>query len=216
MPIANRAVIFVNGRLRSPKKMATLLRPDDLRIAVDGGLRHLRRLNLAPHLLIGDLDSASLADVQWAAANGAEIRRYPRQKDETDLELALQAALQAGCRSILLAAALGGRLDQTLGNLFLLMRPELEGLDVRLDDGLEEVFLIRQQTELHGQAGEIVSLLPLNGPALGVKTRDLRYPLNEETLYPDKTRGISNVMTGGRAGVSLHSGLLLCIHTRKR
>ncbi|GAP13815.1 thiamine diphosphokinase [Longilinea arvoryzae] len=215
MPTAKRAVIFVNGRLRSPGKMAALLRPEDVLIAVDGGLHHLRRLGLPPHLLIGDLDSANAEDVHWAADNGAELRRYPREKDETDLELALQAALQTGSRRIVLAAALGGRLDQTLGNLFLLMRPELAGLDVRLEDGMEEVFLIREQTELRGRAGEIVSLLPLNGPAVGVKTRDLRFPLNDETLYPDKTRGISNEMTGESAGVSLRSGLLLCIHTRR-
>ncbi|TLN12603.1 thiamine diphosphokinase, partial [bacterium] len=138
-----RTVIFVNGRLRSTQRLAALLRPDDWRIAADGGLRHLRRLNLAPHLLIGDLDSVTEEDVQWAVAMGAEVRRYPREKDETDLELALRAAVLGGSREILLAAALGGRLDQTLGNVFLLMRPELAGLDVRLEDGREEVFLIR-------------------------------------------------------------------------
>ncbi len=210
-----RTVIFVNGRLRSAQRLAALLRPDDWRIAADGGLRHLRRLNLAPHLLIGDLDSVTEEDVQWAASLGAEVRRYPREKDETDLELALRAAVQGGSREILLAAALGGRLDQTLGNLFLLMRPELDGLDVRLEDGHEEVFLIRGPVELHGRKGDVVSLLPLNGPAEGVTTRDLQYPLRAETLYPDGTRGISNVMLGSTAGVALSAGLLLCIHTRK-
>jgi thiamine pyrophosphokinase len=210
-----RAVIFVNGRLRSPKRLAALLQADDFLIAADGGLRHLRRLGLKPHLLIGDLDSVTAEDVQWAITNGAEVRRYPREKDETDLELALKAAMETGTRTILLAAALGGRLDQTLGNLFLLTRPELDGLDVRLDDGGEEVFLIRDLVELHGQAGDIVSLLPLNGPALGVTTRALKYPLNTETLHPDSTRGISNVMEDRTAGVAVSSGLLLCIHTRK-
>lgn len=210
-----RTVIFVNGRLRSPKRLAALLRPDDWLIAADGGLRHLRRLGLAPRLLIGDLDSVTEDEVRWAAENGAEVRRYPREKDETDLELALAAGLQTGSREILLAAALGGRLDQTLGNLGLLLRPELDGLDVRLEDGREEVFLIRGLAEIRGRAGDIVSLLPWNGPAEGVTTQALRYPLRGETLYPDRTRGISNEMQGDTAQVSLRAGILLCIHTRK-
>lgn len=212
---AKRTVIFVNGRLRSPKRLAALLRPDDWLIAADGGLRHLRRLGLAPRLLIGDLDSVTEDEVRWAAENGAEVRRYPREKDETDLELALAAGLQTGSREILLAAALGGRLDQTLGNLGLLLRPELDGLDVRLEDGREEVFLIRGLAEIRGRAGDIVSLLPWNGPAEGVTTQALRYPLRGETLYPDRTRGISNEMQGDTAQVSLRAGILLCIHTRK-
>jgi len=210
-----RTVIFVNGRLRSPKRLAALLRPDDWLVAVDGGLRHLRCLGLAPRLLIGDLDSVTEDEVRWAAENGAEVRRYPREKDETDLELALAAGLQTGSREILLAAALGGRLDQTLGNLGLLLRPELDGLDVRLEDGCEEVFLIRSRAEIQGRAGDIVSLLPWNGQAEGVATLALRYPLRGETLYPDRTRGISNEMQGDTAQVRLRAGSLLCIHTRK-
>lgn len=192
-----------------------MLHADDFLIAADGGLRHLRRLGLKPHLLIGDLDSVTEADVEWASANGAEVRRYPREKDETDLELALKAAVDTGTRTILVAAVLGGRLDQTLGNLFLLTRPELNGLDVRLEDGVEEVVLIHDRIELHGQAGDIISLLPLNGPALGVTTTALKYPLDGEILCADSTRGISNVMKAHEAVITISGGLLLCIHTRK-
>jgi thiamine pyrophosphokinase len=106
-------------------------------------------------------------------------------------------------------------LDQTLGNLGLLLRPELDGLDVRLEDGREEAFLIRGSAEIQGRAGDIVSLLPWNDPAEGVTTHALRYPLRDETLYPDRTRGISNEMQGDTAQVSLRAGILLCIHTRK-
>lgn len=211
-----RTVIFVNGRLRSPKRMAALLRPDDWLIAADGGLRHLRRLGLAPRLLIGDLDSVTEEEVRWAAENSAEVRRYPREKDETDLELALKAAVESGSRFIVIAAGLGGRLDHSLGNLALLLRPELAGLDVRLEDGREEVFMIRERAEIHGRKGDIVSLLPWNGPAEGVTTQALRYPLRGETLCPDRTRGISNEMQGDTADVSLRTGILLCIHIRKR
>jgi thiamine pyrophosphokinase len=210
---AKRAVLFANGELKENRWLKTFLREDDLLIAVDGGLRHLEALGLAPAILIGDLDSVTPAQLEQAQAAGAEIRRYPPAKDETDLELALQAALDLDCGEIVIAAGLGGRLDQTLGNLSLLLLPSLTNRRVRFEGGHEEVFLIRSSTAILGQPGDIVSLLPLWGEVTGVVTTNLAYPLKNETLYPERTRGISNVMTTSEAMVEVASGVLLCIHT---
>ena len=209
-----RAVIFANGEIKDYPAARRLVQPGDFLVAADGGLRHLQSLNLLPGLLIGDLDSVTREDIAALQSAGVEIRRYPVEKNETDLELALLAVAMAGCRTIRVAGGLGGRLDQTLGNLFLLMLPGMEYLDLRLDDGREEVCLVRRQTLLEGHPGDVVSLLPFNGPASGIETEGLSYPLERETLYPEHTRGISNVMLGARAAISLEKGLLLCIHTR--
>ncbi len=210
---AKRAMLFANGELKVSRWLKSYLRADDLLIAVDGGLNHLEALSLAPALLIGDLDSVTPAQVQRAQAAGAEIRRYPPAKDETDLELALLAARKLGYREIVIVAALGGRLDQTLGNLSLLLLPDLVDCDVRCEDGIEEVLIIRDSAEIHGQPGDVVSLLPLWGKASGVVTTNLEYPLKSETLYPEHSRGISNVMTAENATVKIAAGKLLCIHT---
>lgn len=208
-----RVVLFANGDLPAPEKLRTLLQPTDILIAVDGGLRHILTLGLTPNLILGDLDSANPEDVQRLKAQGVPVRRYPIEKNETDIELALQAALEYHPQVIWIAAALGGRLDQTLGNIFLLTRPELEDVDIRLMDGEQEVFLIRDQAPLSGEPGQIVSLLPLTGPVTGVTTSQLAFPLNHETLFPDHTRGISNRMMSTTAAVSIDNGILLCIHT---
>jgi len=208
-----RAVIFVNGLLADGEAVRRELHSTDTLIAADGGLHVLQFLGLSPNLLIGDLDSVTPAEVMDLQAAGAEIRRYPVEKDETDLELALLAAEQGGFQSIWLVAALGGRLDQTLANLGLLLLPELDGLEVRLYDGREEVFLIRDGRTIHGRPGDVVSLLPVLGPAAGITTRGLQYPLKGETLYPERSRGISNRMLGDTARVQVDHGVLLCIHT---
>ena len=207
-----RVVLFANGDLPEPEKFRALLRPDDVLIAVDGGLRHILTLGLTPDLILGDLDSANPQDVQRLEARGIPVRRYPVEKNETDIELALQTALEYHPQAIWVTAALGGRLDQTLGNIFLLTRPELEGVNVRLMDGEQEVFLIRDQAPLTGEPGQNVSLLPLMGPVTGVTTSRMAFPLNHETLYPDHTRGISNRMMSTTAAVSIDDGILLCIH----
>jgi thiamine pyrophosphokinase len=209
-----RAVIFANGDIKDYTAARRLVQPGDFLVAADGGLRHLQSLDLIPALLIGDLDSVSAEDVAACQSRGVEIRRFPVEKNETDLELALLAVASAGWQTIRIAGGLGGRLDQTLGNIFLLMLPGLESLDLRLDDGLEEAWLVRSETTLEGSPGDVVSLVPLNGPAMGVATGGLYYPLKQETLYPEHTRGISNVMQGEQTSVSLQQGLLLCIHTR--
>lgn len=208
-----RVILFVNGELPAPEKLRARLSSEDILIAVDGGLRHIVALGLTPDMILGDLDSANLEDVQKFEAQGVPIRRYPIEKNETDLELGIVAALKHQPQILWIVAAIGGRLDQTLGNIFLLTQPNLAQLDVRLMDGEQEVFLIRDQASLTGLPGQTVSLLPLMGTVSGVKTEQLSFPLNHETLYPDQTRGISNRMTGTTAAVSIDSGSLLCIHT---
>lgn len=219
MPIipGARALIFANGEQFDAQAVARFILPSDFLIAADGGLRHIRALGLAPALLIGDLDSVDPAELDALKAQGTRIVSYPVHKDETDLELAVEEALREGYADLRIIGALGGRLDMTLGNIFLLLLPELEKVDARLEDGVEEVFLIRPGAEprsIEGTAGDRVSLLPIGGPASGVQTSGLHYPLRGETLYPERTRGISNRMLKPVANVRLENGTLICIHTR--
>lgn len=207
-----KIVLFVNGDLPAPDEVRAQLTQDDIFVAVDGGLNHLESLGLTPHMIIGDLDSADPDLIQAYRSQDVEIRAFPTDKNETDLELALDVALDLPPATIWVVAALGGRLDQTLANIFLLTRPDLSESDIRLVDGRTEIFLVRDSAAIHGKVGQRVSLLPLNGPVTGIHTEGLKYPLENENLYPDKTRGISNHMTSPTARISLQSGSLLCIH----
>jgi thiamine pyrophosphokinase len=208
----NKVILFVNGDLPAGERILTQITPDDTLIAVDGGLSHMVRLGLTPDLIIGDLDSVNKAELDQFRGQGIEVRKYPIDKNETDLEIALEAAQKMEPSIIWIVAALGKRIDQTLANIFLLTRPKLASYDVRLVDGHQEVFLIRKSVTLLGKPGQRVSLLPINGPAKGIQTQGLAYSLQNETLYPDKTRGISNWMTNTSATISIENGFLLCVH----
>jgi thiamine pyrophosphokinase len=210
-----RLVIFVNGSLQDPAAAQRLITSDNTLIAADGGTRHIRALGLVPSVILGDMDSLNTGDRDWAQNNSVKLVKYPRDKDETDLELALKYAVDQGFRNVLILAALGDRLDQTLGNLALLTGPHLVSLDIRLSDGLEEVWFVRGSTQVHGQTGDIVSLLSWGDVVTGVTTEGLRWPLKGESLLPHKTRGISNELLTESATVSISSGLLLVIHRRR-
>jgi len=212
----SRAVIFVNGHIPELELVRRLIKPGDTFLAADGGTRHVLALELTPAIIIGDLDSLA-PDVRLSTEqSGTRLIQHPRDKNETDFELALQYTVEAGYPEILVVAALGNRLDQTLGNLALLTNPRLSTFDVRLDDGVEEAFFTRGSCRVQGAAGDIVSLLPWGGEVIGVVTDGLRWPLQGETLYPYKTRGISNELLGEMASISLKSGLLLVVHSRNR
>jgi thiamine pyrophosphokinase len=211
-----RALLFANGVLEAVGAIRAYLRPDDYLVAVDGGLGHLDCLGRQPNILIGDLDSVDPARVLALENAGVEIKKYPVDKDETDLELALQFVAQQGFKTIRVVGALGGRIDQMLGNLYLLSLESLTGCDVRLEDGMTEVALVKGKIVIDGQPGDIISLLPLGVSVVGVTTTDLKYPLHAETLFPDHSRGISNVMLKSRCRIKIEEGKLLCIHMRSQ
>ena len=210
----SRVIIFANGEIPDLKKARALLQPDDYIICADGGSRHALALNLKPDLVIGDMDSIQKGHWQRLKKSGISIELFPRDKNETDLELAVHRAIDMRPEQIVIIAALGGRLDQTLGNISLLADTRLSSSNIRLDDGVEEIILCRDQAQIQGRSGDIVSLIPWQGIVTGVQTKDLKWPLTDETLYPDKTRGISNEMTGETASVSIRSGSLLIVHRR--
>ena len=81
-------------------------------------------------------------------------------------------------------------------------------------NGIEEVFFVWNECEIHGTPGDLVSLLPWGGTVKGVTTSGLRWVLKDEDLYEYKTRGISNLLVAESASVSITSGLLLVIHRR--
>jgi len=212
-----RSIIFANGQFPDASHARDLLRPDDLIIAADGGTRHALTLGVVPHVVIGDLDSISPDELTVVEAAGSQIVRHSPRKDETDLELALLHAARRGATEIVVLAALGGRLDQTIANLLLLALPELRGLDVRVVEGPQTAFLIHaghDAARIEGHPGDTVSLIPLGGDAVGVTAEGLEWPLHDDTLRFGPARGVSNVLAAAEALVRVRNGLLLCIITR--
>jgi thiamine pyrophosphokinase len=180
-------------------------------IAADGGVAHARSLGLEVGMLVGDLDSALPGDVADAAARGARVERHPAEKDASDLELALDAALARAPSRILVLAGGGGRLDHLLSALLVLASPRYSGVRVDATVGQACVHVVRDERVLEGEPGELLSLLALHGPAEGVRTDGLVYPLVGETLDPGSSRGISNLFAVETARVIVERGVLLAV-----
>ena len=211
-----RIVIFANGIITDPAaEAARWVRPGDCVIAADGGTAHALAAGLTPEHVIGDLDSLSAEQRAKLVAAGTALHAHPPAKDETDLELALTwAAMQPDVTQIIVLGALGGRPDQALANLLLLTLPALAGREVVIADGAWTIRCLRggETATVHGQPGDMLSLVPLGGDAIGVTTHGLRYPLHDETLAFGPARGVSNVFDEETATVSVQTGSLWCFH----
>jgi thiamine pyrophosphokinase len=180
-------------------------------VAADGGLDRAQALGLAVDVVVGDLDSVTPGGLAAAEAQGAKIVRHPQAKDATDLELALDEAVSLDARRVLLVASAEGRLDHLLASLLLLGSTRYAPLELDALVGEALLHVVRSERTMRGAPGELVSLLPLGGPAHGVVTEGLEYPLHGETLEPGSTRGISNVFLAETASVGLADGTLVVI-----
>jgi thiamine pyrophosphokinase len=213
----NHALILADG---APAERAALDRAwpgwadgIDLVIAADGGARHATGLGRTIDLWVGDGDSLGASGLEALRAAGVPIELAPVDKDESDTELAIVAAVGAGASRLTVLGALGGeRVDHGLANVWLLAHEALAGREACLLDERARIRLLTSgRHDLGGRIGDLVSLFPFGGDAEGLTTTGLRYPLADEPLRSGPARGLSNVRVRPDAGVSVRIGRVLVV-----
>lgn len=191
-------------------------------IAADGGASGAERLGLALDLLIGDMDSIDVEHLARLRDAGVRVELAPVAKDETDTELAVQAALARGADGLTILGAFGGRrFDHALANVGLLALPVLADRAVELLDATTRVTVVRApdtggrpvHRPLPGRVGDTVSLIPFGADVAGITTEGLRYALLDGTLTVGPARGLSNVRLVSEAAVTVRRGLLLIVES---
>lgn len=195
----------------------------DLIVAADGGAAYAASLDLGPiDLWVGDGDSLSPAALESLRRAGVPVELAAADKDESDTELAVLAAIDRGATRLTILGAFGGpRLDHALANVLLLGHRRLIDRTAVLLSSAVRLRLIRApgpdggpaSLSLSGRPGDLVSLLPFAGPAGGVTTSGLQYALSDETLEVGPARGLSNIRLEPTATVSLKVGSLLVVET---
>jgi thiamine pyrophosphokinase len=178
-------------------------------VAADGGAATALAFGLQPDVVVGDLDSIEASVLAEIRRRGVPIESYPRDKDATDGQLAIERALVVEPACLWLLGFLGGpRLDQALANVFFLARLTTPALML---DQQNECRLVLPGFEYAWptEPGEVVSLIPLTGDVTGIRTSSLRWPLQGERLVFGDTRGISNEPAAPEARVSIEHGKLL-------
>jgi len=207
---AKVAHVFCNGELKDRAQAKTAAVSSDLLIAADGGAQHVAALGLKPKAIVGDMDS--IGTETWRRDESIARVTYPPDKDRSDAELAIEYAFAQGCQQVSLVAAVGGRLDHTLGNIALVAKYPGR---VAIVDGHFTLVAVNSSEKcvLRGRVGSAVSLIPYGPDQVRVTTRGLKYSIKNKPLA-FATHGLSNELCEAEACVCVSGGVLLvCIET---
>jgi len=205
-----QTIIFANGDLFSED---IFLSTDKMVIAADGGAHHCLNHGITPKIVIGDFDSLTESDIATLESRGVELIHYSTDKDETDLELALNKALELGASQVTLYGLLGGRWDMSIANLLMLAAPRYAGIRFHILAGKTEAFILHggEKLKLRGQPGDTVSVIPMSASVHGLTYEGLQWPLQNASLSFGTPRGVSNTLAGSQACIRLDEGVLLII-----
>lgn len=212
-----RVLILGNGAWGRKEVLNELIEQVDVIVAADGGWAKAQRCGVAADVVIGDLDSLTVAERDALDRTDVKVLRYPTEKDRTDLEIALDYAMSLNPEKILLWGFWGGRLDHSLANLLLLEKAVQQRIPVEIVTDAERAHLVSEHLDLGGAAiGDLVSLLPLTATVERVRTVGLKYALVGETLRRASSRGVSNLVNANPVRIEFESGLLFVVHRPTR
>ena len=211
VPRVRNAVVVLDGPLGDDPAVVGALSGADLVVAADGGAARLARFGRAPDLVVGDFDSLDPDLAERLAAGGAQMQRHPRDKDLTDGELALLAALERAPAKIVVLGMLGGpRADMALANQMLLFHPRLPaGSVMGLAPGWSVYPVGEMALELAARSAAILSLVPIDSVAEGVDLDGVKWPLRRAILDRGSGRTLSNQVAAERVRVRCRRGRLL-------
>ena len=190
------------------------LTPDDLVIAADGGFDYLEELGLRADYVLGDFDSVLSFDLP------SDSIRYPKEKDDTDMMLAVKHGLEKGYSEFMIYGGLGGRLDHTLGNIQVLAYLSKNGASGTLYASDHAVRVVSNGTISFGKdlpenvTGNICSVFSLSDKSLSVTIHGLKYETDSITLTNSFPLGISNEFTGKKAYIHVEKGTIAVLWYR--
>lgn len=206
-----KAIIFVNGDIKSSEKINKECVDADVIIAADGGANIAYRFNIVPDYIIGDLDSIDEKSLKHFKTQGSKVEEYPSEKDYVDTELCLNKALELGADNIVYIGAIGNRLDHNLGNLHLLYKTLKKGAHSYIISETADVYLCEGFMEIEGNIGDTISMVPLLQDIKGITLKGFKYPLNNASFEFGDVFGTCNVLESEKAYIEIKKGCLAVI-----
>lgn len=177
-------------------------------IACDSGIKIFKKINIPPDYLIGDMDSASSDDIEWAKKNNVEILSFPSEKDELDTELGLILAKKLNAKKTVISCATGSRIDQVIGSIYLL--GQYSELNATIEEEDLIIGTVNTKVELSSIPGESWSIIQL-GNISKLTLKGFKYNLKDYDLKSLKPLGVSNEAKENKVSISLANGTVAYI-----
>lgn len=209
-----KALIIANGNIQDYDLLNSLVQENEFILCADGGLNHLMQINKIPDLIVGDFDSVSQNAIDYISSNNINIQKFPKMKDETDTDLAINYLIEHDYKNITIIGGIGSRMDHTLGNIFLLKKILHNRINGCIVDENNRIYLVEENIELNKKQGFYTSVIPLSSEGIHISINGFLYPLNKDHLKFGSTRGISNKIIEDKATITIHKGLALVIQAK--
>ena len=207
-------VIIANGDLEYTSDIIKIIKNAQMIISSDGGARHLRMLNISPHVMIGDFDSINQDDLSFFKKKEIKVLNFPLKKNHTDTELCVSYALEKKASDITFLGVTGSRLDHTLANIFLLKKLAKLNIQARIIDKHNEIYIVTNFIELKGTPKELLSIIPVTQKVTGVTLTGFEYPLENASMQMGDTLGISNIFKESVVSISIKKGALIVTRSK--
>jgi thiamine pyrophosphokinase len=190
---------------------------NSLWVGVDRGVFTLLNMGISPAIAFGDFDSVSTAELSEIESAVAQLEKFKPEKDETDMELALNWALEQKPGQIRIFGASGGRLDHFFANVQLLIRPVMNGTKT-------EMIIIDRQNLISVKAPgkyriektsdkKYISFVPASLDISGLTLEGFKYPLKDCHISTGSTLCISNELIGDYGTFSFSEGILIVVRS---
>jgi thiamine pyrophosphokinase len=184
-------------------------------LGVDRGSLQLAKRGIQPDYAFGDFDSLT-------AAEKSEIQpkhdwlSYPAEKAKTDLEIAVDWALERHPERLRIFGATGGRLDHEWVNFTLLKKTLGTGTEASLIDCQNIVFLRNPGTYTveRFEYYRYLSFFPFGQSIKGLTLEGFKYPLHEADIEIDSTNTVSNELIEKNGTYSFNDGIVMVIRSR--
>ncbi|MCT4621389.1 MAG: thiamine diphosphokinase [Marinisporobacter sp.] len=209
-----KCAIIANGSIKHYEEMIPLIEECDCIICADGGARHLLKMDIMPHMIVGDLDSIDEDAKIYFEKKNVTLCKFPKRKDYTDMELAIEYAIEKSADEIVFLGAIGSRMDHTLANITLLKPLEEKGIKGKIIDEHNEIMITGSDLEIKGEIGDTLSIIPLSEKVEGITLKGFEYPLKNATILMGSSIGISNRLMDKKGKITIEKGKVLVIKAR--
>ncbi|GFN36362.1 thiamine diphosphokinase [Tepidimicrobium xylanilyticum] len=209
-----KALVILSGKIIDINRLRELKKEVDFVLSADGGTNHCFKASLKPDLVVGDLDSISEEVIQQIEENKIPVEKFPVKKDKTDSEISIDYIIDKGFKDITIVGATGNRLDHTLANILLLKKLKERGINGRIIDDDNVIYLVEDELILKNIPGYYVSVIPITNTGIVVTLKGFEYELENTRVQFGSTLGISNRIVKDKGFIRIYEGQSLVIISR--
>ncbi|NEU03293.1 thiamine diphosphokinase [Clostridium senegalense] len=197
-----------------PKKETILKYTNDgfCIIAADSGANSLYKYNIIPKILLGDFDSIDKKVLEYFK-DKCEITKYPKEKDYTDTEIALEKAIELSAKKIVFLGCTGTRIDHLIGNLCILNKAINRGVEAYIVDENNKITMTSESKTIYGKRGELFSVFAFNKKVEKLSVKNAKYELKDYDLEVEDSLTVSNEFAENEVHLEFLSGTLMIIRS---